>query len=366
MATYLQSGEHDQKNPDAMKRSHLIFLFLWVANAAIAQTSDSIYFKLQRYMDRVEVYVDSMFFTAYRHESTLEKAVLFPIHAPDGTIVTRGYPLDPRPEERVDHPHHVGLWFNFGDVNGYDFWNNSSALPEKRKGAYGRIIHRSIEQLESRGTSALLRVQLDWMAPDNEQAEKLLEESASYVFRTIDGAWIVDRITQLRAARDSVILRDNKEGMLAIRVDRAFEHPSQNPVILTDAKGKPSGGARIDNKGVTGWYTNSEGDEGMDAWGKNASWVRLTGTKGDSEYSLVLMDHPENINYPSCWHARGYGLFSVNNLGRQVFNKKLDKLQLIMDRGDILTFRHRFVVAKGHLSKGEVEAFYEDFVSELR
>lgn len=348
-----------------MKRTFIILcISLFVASTLNAQTNDSVYFKVQKYMDRVEVYVDSMLFTSYRFEPSLEKPVLFPIHAPDGTLVTRGYPLAPRRKERVDHPHHVGLWFNFGDINGYDFWNNSPAIAEERLGAYGRIIHRSIEQLDAQGARAVLKVNHDWMAPDNEEAEKLIEESTTFIFSTLDGAWMVDRITTLRAAADKITFTDNKEGMLAIRVDRAFEHPSQSPVILTDANGKSSGEAVLDNEGVSGWYTNSEGDEGLDAWGKNAGWVRLTGTKAGSDYTLILMDHPQNINYPSCWHARGYGLFSVNNLGRQVYNRKLDKFQLDLNKGEILCFKHRFVVAKGDLSSGEIEALYTDFTSE--
>jgi hypothetical protein len=335
-----------------------------MVSSLFAQTRDSIHFKVQKYMDRVEVYVDSILFTSYRYEPTLEKPVLFPVHAPDGAPVTRGYPLAPRKKERVDHPHHVGLWFNFGDVNGYDFWNNSSAIPDEKKGAYGRIIHRSIEHIESQGIRAVLKVNHDWMAPDNEEAGILIEESTTFIFSTLDGAWMVDRMTRLKAAADKITFTDNKEGMLAIRVDRAFEHPSNSPVILTDAKGKSSGEAVLDNEGVTGWYTNREGDAGMDAWGKNAGWVRLTGTKEGSDYTLVLMDHPQNINYPSCWHARGYGLFSVNNLGRKVYKRKLDKFQLDLNKGENLTFRHRFVVAMGHYSMEEVEALYEDFISE--
>jgi hypothetical protein len=50
---------------------------------------------------------------------------LYPLIADGGITVTRGYPLEPRPGERVDHPHHAGLWFNYGEVNGFDFWNNS-------------------------------------------------------------------------------------------------------------------------------------------------------------------------------------------------------------------------------------------------
>ena len=330
----------------------------------MGQSGDSIRFKTLRYMDRVEVYVDSTLFTSYRYESSLEKPLLFPVNAPDGNSVTRGYPLDPGKNERVDHPHQVGLWLNFGDVNGYDFWNNSSAIPNERKGAYGRIVHRSVEMIRSQGSSGLLQVKQDWMAPDNEKAEKLMEESVSYIFSVLDGIWIIDRITSLTAAADRVVFTDNKEGMLAIRVGRAFEHPSQSPVILTDASGKSSGEAVVDSTGVTGWYTNSEGDEGLDAWGKNARWVRLNGVKTGSPYSLILMDHPQNINYPSCWHARGYGLFSVNNLGRSVYNRKLDKFEMILHKGDTLTFRHRFAVSTGFLPDKKVEALFRDFASE--
>ena len=327
----------------------------------MAQTSDSIHFKVQKLNKQIDVFVDSLLFTSYRFVPSLEKPILYPVHAPDGNPVSRGWPLEPRKKERVDHPHHVGLWFNFGDVNGFDFWNNSSAVPDERKGAYGRILHRSTEQLESQGSSGVLKVVLDWLAPDNETAEKLLEETATYRFAVKDGIWMVDRFTSLKAVTDEVVFTDNKEGMLAIRVDRAFEHPSDSPVILTDAKGKSSGEAVVDNQGVTGWYTNSEGDEGMDAWGKNASWVRLTGTRAGADYTLVLMDHPQNINYPSCWHARGYGLFSVNNLGRKVYNRKLEKFQLVLEKGDILEFRHRFVVSAGLLTSEAIQAIFEDF-----
>lgn len=348
-----------------MKKQLLVLLVcMCVLSSGLAQHNDTISLKVQKFKDLVEVRVSGELFTAYSFEPSLEKPVLFPVHAPDGTIVTRGYPLASRAKERVDHPHHVGLWFNFGDVNGFDFWNNSSAIGDERKGAYGRIIHRSIEMADTSGTDGLLKVKMDWMAPDNEQAEKLLEESTTFIFRAENGAWMVDRITRLTAMIEKVSFTDNKEGMLAIRVDRAFEHPSDNPVILTDASGKSSGEAVLDNRGVTGWYRNSEGDEGLETWGENARWVELSGTRDSSDCTLILMDHPLNINFPSCWHARGYGLFSVNNLGRKVYNRKLDKFQLVLKKGESISFRHRFVVANGLLSKQDVEVLYADFISE--
>jgi hypothetical protein len=264
----------------------------------------------------------------------------------------------------VDHPHQVGFWFNYGDVNGYDFWNNSFAVPPEEKGNYGRIIHQSVESAESGPGKGILKVKMDWMAPDNERAERLLEEQTTYLFSKREGMRIIDRITTLTATADRVVFTDNKEGMLAIRVDRAFEQSSETPVLLTDASGQPAKEAVINNQGVNGWYLNSEGNEGDDAWGKNARWVRLTGTRAGSTCSLVLMDHPENINYPACWHARGYGLFSVNNLGRQVYNPELEKFQLEINKGESLTLKHRLVIAEGKLSPGEIESLSREFGSE--
>src|ERR1022692_2411971 len=67
---------------------------------------------------RVDVLVDGQPFTSYIWPDTLKKPVLFPLRTASGTIITRGYPLEPRPGERTDHPHHVGLWFNYENVNG--------------------------------------------------------------------------------------------------------------------------------------------------------------------------------------------------------------------------------------------------------
>ena len=82
---------------------------------------------------RVDVFVDGQPFTSYIWPETLTKPVLYPLRTAQGTIVTRGFPLDPRPGERVDHPHHSGYWLNYGNVNGVDFWNNSVALPPEER-----------------------------------------------------------------------------------------------------------------------------------------------------------------------------------------------------------------------------------------
>jgi hypothetical protein len=76
---------------------------------------------------RADIAIDGQPFTSYIWPNTLKKPVLYSLRTAKGTIITRGFPLEQRPGERVDHPHHAGLWFNYENVNGLDFWNNSLA-----------------------------------------------------------------------------------------------------------------------------------------------------------------------------------------------------------------------------------------------
>ncbi len=98
---------------------------------------------------RVDVVIDGQPFTSYIWPEKLAKPVLFPLRTPKGTVVTRGFPLEPRPGERVDHPHHAGLWFNYGNVNGFDFWNNSEAIKREDAAKMGNIRHRAIQRAET-------------------------------------------------------------------------------------------------------------------------------------------------------------------------------------------------------------------------
>lgn len=349
-----------------MRTSLLLTVFL--ALLLISCTPEKMYQNLELVVlddqNRVEVRMNGELFTAYRYESGLEKPVLYPLMAPGGVELSRGYPLDPRAGERVDHPHHVGLWFNFGDVNGFDFWNNSSAIPAERKIHFGRINHQEIIRAETREGKGILEVEMDWIAPDTDQAEKLISEQTTYIFQGSGDLGIIDRITHLKAVAKQVVFTDNKEGMLAIRVDRAFELPSDRPVLLTDETGNPAAEPVVNKEGVTGWYRNSGGMEGKEVWGTRALWVKLSGNKEGLDYSMVLMDHPDNEGFPACWHARDYGLFSINNMGSKVFNKDNDPYTLILSKGEEVIFRHRFVFAAEDLEDDKINGIYQDFIEE--
>src|SRR5258708_39390736 len=77
---------------------------------------------------RVDIVIDGRPFTSYIWPEKLAKPVLYPLRTAKGTIVTRSFPLEPPPAERVDHPHHVGLRFNYGNATAFDFWNISQTI----------------------------------------------------------------------------------------------------------------------------------------------------------------------------------------------------------------------------------------------
>lgn len=308
--------------------------------------------------NRVDVTVDGKPFTSYIYPNELKKPVLYPIRTARGNFITRGWPMDPRPGERVDHPHHVGMWFNFGDVNGHDFWNNSNDVGH-HKGPFGTIRHTSVNKMTNGDAKAELDVSSEWQKPDG---TVLIREATKYIFSGEGDTRIIDRITTLTALKEDVLFKDNKEGVIAIRLARELEHPANKPEVFTDASGKATPVPVMNNEGVTGHYRSSEGKEGDDVWGTRGKWVNLTGKVGNEPVSVVLMDNPQNIGFPTFWHARGYGLFAANPFGQKVMGDGKDELNYKLPAGKSVTFRHRVVIQSGKsLNDEQVNAQYQIF-----
>ena len=309
---------------------------------------------------RVDVTVDGKPFTSYVYPTSLKKPVLFPIRTAKGNSITRGFPLEPRAGERVDHPHHVGLWFNHGDVNGLDFWNNSDEIEPDRAPKMGTILHRRVVEAKSGADRGELVVESEWVRPDT---KPLLRERTHYVFRASGDERIIERNTTLTALDQKVVLKDNKEGVLGLRVTRALEHPANKPEVFTDASGKPTKVPVLNNEGVTGSYTSSEGLKGEKVWGTRGKWAMLTGTVEGEPVTVAILDHPANPTYPTYWHARGYGLFSANVLGRKVFKESEPELVLTLEPGKSLMFRHQVLVLSGAPGTQAAERAHQAFAA---
>jgi hypothetical protein len=310
---------------------------------------------------RVDVTVDGQPFTSYAWPERVSKPILFPIRTARGTIVTRGFPLEPRPGERVDHVHQAGYWFTFGDVDGVDFWGNSEAIPPAERAKMGVIRHREVVASRGGAGRGSLEVRADWVMPGGAVA---LEETTRFSFHADAVSRAIDRVTTL-AASARVTFRDTKEGMLGLRVARGLEQPADKPEVFTDASGKPTAVPVLDNTGVTGLYTSSEGLKGDAVWGTRARWMALAGRVDGEDVVLLLIDHPGNPGYPTHWHARGYGLFAANPFGPKAFsNGKEPERPLTLEKGRAIVFRHRLAILPGPFSAEKAEAASKAFAAE--
>jgi Methane oxygenase PmoA len=316
-------------------------LFLFLFGVAHAQPGFSLVEKKNN--KKVEVLYNGRLLTAYCYFDSTEKPILFPIKTFSGVTVTRGYPIAPRPGERTDHPHQVGLWLNYESVNGLDFWNNSFAIAADRKQNYGSIKHQKIISTRSKKEKATLKTLSHWV---DHTKKILLEEETEFVFRKVGNHFIIDRTTTLKAKVPEVVFKDVKDGLLGLRVARELELPSKENSKFVDAQGNVTDVPPTSAE-VTGTYVNAEGLRGDAVWGKRSAWTYLTGKKDGQLITIAIIDHPSNPGYPTYWHARGYGLFAANPLGQKIFSNGKEELNFRLKQNQTVVFRYRVVVTEG-------------------
>jgi len=306
---------------------------------------------------KIDVMIDGKLFTSYSWPDSVYKPILYPVYTSAGTEITRGYPLKPRAGERTDHRHQIGIWLNYGNVDGFDFWGNGST--GKRSPNGGEVKHLKVEKLSGGNGEGSMITDESWIDPSGKE---LLSEKTEYHFIANGSTRIIDRITTLTATGNTVTFKDTKEGMFGIRVARQLELPSKENAALIDAQGKPSTVKASSNEGVTGNYRSSEGVTGEAVWSTRAKWMDLYGSIGNEKISLVVCDHPKNQSYPTYWHARGYGLFAANPLGGNDFTQGKEVVNFTIPAGKSTTFRYRVIVNSGtHLTDAEINAYADEF-----
>ena len=322
-------------------------IFLWaigsfLVSISYAQKKETVKLVTEKDQSTINVFVGSKLFTRFIYPDSLAKPVLYPIFSGNGAMVTRGYPMFPMAGDPTDHPHHVGLWFNFENVNGLDFWNNSFAIPADKKSMYGSIKTDRIIKKED-GAKGVLAYHANWV---NQKNEILLEETTQYEFSGTDNQRIIDRITTLKA-NTTVLFTDAKDGLLGLRVAHELQISSKKDQLFTDDKGNVTVVKGNTDAVATGNYITSAGKEGDSAWSTRAVWCKMYGKMKNDSISVAIIDHPSNINYPTYWHARGYGLFAANPLGEKVFTNGKSAKNLQLKKGETVRFVYRVVFDQG-------------------
>ena len=120
-------------------------------------------------------------------------------------------------------------------------------------------------------------------------------------------------------------------------------------------------------QGGTGEYLNSESHKNEpNIWGRRAKWVRLEGQKDGNTIGVAIFHHPDSVNYPTFWMARGYGLFSANPLGQYEFETttKVENpkaFNLTLQPGESALFKFKLIVYDGHKTAQELEKEFQNY-----
>lgn len=327
--------------------------------SSVKQQDEKISVVVAELEKKVDILVDGELFTSYQWPDNVCKPVLYPIYTSAGTEITRGFPINPKPGERNDHPHQIGLWLTYGNVAGNDFWGNGSKGLGTLNENGGVIKHLTIDKISDGKGEGLLVTSESWV---DKSGVELLQENTEYHFISEGQTRIIDRITTLKAVGNDVSMPDTKEGMFGIRVARQLEIPAKEDINLKEADGSTTTVKALPGDEVNGNYLSSEGVSGEAVWGTRARWMDLYGIIGEEKVSLVICDHPKNQSYPTYWHARGYGLFASNPFGAKDFTQDKEVLNFSIPSGESTTFRFRVIIKSGvHLTDAEINAYADDF-----
>ena len=212
------------------------------------------------------------------------------------TLVTRGFPSSRGPGERVDHPHQVGLWFNYGDVNGIDFWNNSDAIKPEDRPEDGHHRAQGRDRATQRRGQGRARDR-HGLGP----ARRHGRAARAHAVRVPRRGRLAERGPRSRACRRSPSgcrSPTTRRACSACGWPGALEMPSTKPDVFTDASGRATTVKVLDNTGVSGDYLTSEGKKGDAVWGTRARWCTLSGRVGEEPVTVAILDHPSNPGLP--------------------------------------------------------------------
>ena len=279
---------------------------------------------LDRQEDRIHVFVDGVRLTTVHFAPQLRKPFLHPLIASDGTRLTRRFPFELVEGETQDHPHHTGVWYAYGAVNGLDYWN------EKPDGGK----HRLAGPPKIEGNSVALEALL--LSPEGKPTGTIAQR---FAFSSDGPVRFIDVAVEWRADQGAdIALGDIEEGALGIRLRDEYRQDRGSTLV------------------------NSDGLQGTEnIWGKRALWTDYSTELDGRTYGVAMFDHPSNPRHPTWWHARGYGLNAANPFAIHDFTGDGDG-SMTLRQGETLAFRYRIVIHPG--GADSIDALYQDWAKQ--
>ncbi len=278
---------------------------------------------VERAGGNVEVRIGDELFTRYDATTGPNKPFLYPLIGPDHKRLTRGYPLEHiEGETSHDHPHHRGLWFTHGEVNGEDYWSQEPGS--------AKTVNTGFEEIVSGPVFGRFVAHTDWITKAGQKAAEDRREIT--VYNTPDGR-LLDFAITIKPVGAPLEFQDTKEGSFGLRLPDSM---------------------RVE--GGDGHIVTSAGVRDRETWGTRAEWVDYYGTVQDATVGIAILDAPENLRHPTYWHVRDYGLFAANPFGIHDFVKGQPKGagNHTVPVGGALTFRYRLYLHRGTTTDARV------------
>jgi Methane oxygenase PmoA len=291
--------------------------------------------KITRGTDRISVEIAGTPYTDFFFPIDGNKPYVYPLRTASGIVVTRHYPMEQFAGETNDHPHHRGMFFGHGDINGINFWATEPNIPAANKGS---MVLKKVLEAKGGAKSGTIKTVFDGLDPDG---KPMMTETRTLTFYSGPELRVIDFDIRIEALRQ-LKFADTKEGTFGIRLATALSE---------DRNGK---------------MVNAEGGQGeKNVWGKRSPWVDYFGPVDGKTVGVAIMDHPSNPRYPTYWHARAYGLFAANIFGvRDFTGDKTKDGSLTVDAGKSVTFRYRIVIHPGDFQSAGIASLYRQYISE--
>ena len=141
---------------------------------------------------------------------------MYPLRAPSGTVVTRGFPMEKIEGESTDHPHQRAVWFAHDNVNGVDYWNNEFSYT---KGVMGHMFVTKVVKAQGGKKSG----EIEFRRIGKTTTDKVvLVEDRKTTFYAGGPNRVIDFDFTL-TAKDAVTFKDGKDGVFGIRVARVWK-----------------------------------------------------------------------------------------------------------------------------------------------
>lgn len=230
-----------------------ILLVSCIATLVLIAWGEKVEFKLINVDgEKVTVLYGEKQLMEYRYSHPNPKPYVHPMWSANGAVVT----LDSPP----DHKHHRGLFIGWSNVNGIDFWSEST----------GRMVHQKFEQLSAAGEATIVAT-IHWVAAATGKV-LLAEQRTLRVLPPSEDTTMLVWESELRASEELVLTGAQYNG-LGIRFARSMD-----------------GGSVLNSNGTA---------EIKRANGEKAEWCAYFGNVDGSLCTVAIFNHPTNPRHPT-------------------------------------------------------------------